>query len=62
MNNKIRSIKDIVSIEECLPKMKNSRKGKTPNKKTLKVIANVEKGKNLVEAKDAEDLFKKLGI
>lgn len=33
-----------------------------PNKKTLKAIDNIEKGKNLVAAKDAEDLFKKLGI
>lgn len=35
---------------------------KSPNKKTLKAIDDVEKGKNLVTAEDAEDLFKKLGI
>jgi len=57
-------MKDIVidSIEEYLPKIKIPGKGKTPDKKTLEAIANIEKGKNLIEAKDAEDLFKKLGI
>lgn len=35
---------------------------KTPNKKTLKVIADAQRGKGLTTAKDAEDLFKKLGI
>lgn len=34
----------------------------SPNKETLNAIENIEKGKNLVEAKDAEDLFRKLGI
>ncbi len=33
-----------------------------PNKETLKALENVEKGKNLVRAKDAKDLFKRLGI
>jgi hypothetical protein len=33
-----------------------------PNTETLKAIENIEKGKDLVEAKDAEDLFRKLGI
>lgn len=33
-----------------------------PNDETRKSIENIEKGKNLVRAKDAEDLFKKLGI
>jgi len=53
-----KSMRDIVvtSIEEHLQKIK------IPNKKTLQAIANIEEGKNLVEAKDAEDLFKKLGI
>lgn len=34
----------------------------SPNKKTLRAIENVEKGKNLVKAESAEDLFRKLGI
>jgi hypothetical protein len=33
-----------------------------PNKETLEALANIEAGKDLVKAKDAEDLFKKLGI
>jgi len=32
------------------------------NAETLKTIENIEKGKGLVEAKDAQDLFRKLGI
>ena len=32
-----------------------------PNAKTLKAIEQVEKRKNLVECKDIDDLFKKLG-
>ncbi len=35
---------------------------KIPNKKTLKVIADAHKGKGLTTAKDAEDLFEKLGL
>ncbi len=34
----------------------------TPNAETLKAIDSVEKGKDLIQAKDAQDLFKKLGI
>lgn len=34
----------------------------TPNAATLKAIENIEKGKDLIEAKDADDLFRKLGI
>jgi len=34
----------------------------TPNAKTLKAIESVEKKKGLIDAKDAKDLFKKLGI
>lgn len=33
-----------------------------PNKETLKAIEKAEKGKDLVEVDDVEDLFKKLGI
>ena len=33
-----------------------------PNAATLKAIESIEKGKDLVEAKDAQDLFRKLGI
>jgi hypothetical protein len=65
-----KSMRDVVidSIESHLHKIKvpgKSRKAdstKKPNKKTLEAIANIEKGKNLVEAQSAEDLFKKLGI
>jgi len=35
---------------------------KVPNKETLKAIADVEKDKDLVKAKDAIDLFDKLDI
>ena len=53
-----KSMRDIVitSIEEHLHKVK------IPNKKTLRTIANIEAGKDLVQAENAEDLFKKLGI
>ena len=37
-------------------------KSHTPNKRTRSVIANIEKGKNLVEAENVDDLFKKLGM
>jgi hypothetical protein len=33
-----------------------------PNAATLKAIESIEKGKDLIEAKDAQDLFRKLGI
>ena len=33
-----------------------------PNKETLQAVESVEKGKDLIEAKDADDLFRKLGI
>lgn len=33
-----------------------------PNKETLKAIRNVEKGKDLVKSKNAQDLFRKLEI
>jgi plasmid stability protein len=33
-----------------------------PNTATFKAVDNIEKGKDLVEAKDAQDLFRKLGI
>jgi ParD-like antitoxin of type II ParDE toxin-antitoxin system len=33
-----------------------------PNKETLKAMESIEKGRDLVEADDAEDLFRKLGI
>ena len=40
----------------------NLHGGKKLNTTTMKAIKNIEKGKNLVEAKDVEDLFRKLGI
>ena len=53
-----KSMRDVVmdSIKEHLHQVK------VPNKKTLKAIANIETGKDLVKAKNAKDLFKKLGI
>lgn len=36
--------------------------GLTPNEVTLKAIDNIEKGKNLVTCKDADDFFKKIGL
>jgi DNA-damage-inducible protein J len=35
---------------------------KVPNESTLKTLQDSETGKNLVECKDAEDMFDKLGI
>lgn len=46
----------IISIEEHLHKVD------IPNKKTLKAMKDIAQGKDLVKAKDAQDLFKKLGI
>ena len=34
----------------------------TPNSKTLKAIESIEKNKDLIEAENADDLFRKLGI
>ena len=34
----------------------------TPNTATLKAIESIEKSKGLIEAEDAKDLFRKLGI
>jgi Antitoxin ParD len=34
----------------------------TPNATTLKAIDSIEKSKGLIEAEDAKDLFRKLGI
>lgn len=33
-----------------------------PNAQTLKVMNDIEKGNGLIESKDAQDLFRKLGI
>ena len=33
-----------------------------PNKTTLKTLKKTDKGKELVKCKDADDMFKKLGI
>ncbi len=33
-----------------------------PNKKTLKTFKDTDEGKNLVRCKDADDMFRKLGI
>ncbi len=33
-----------------------------PNAETLRAIENIEKGKDLIESKDVEDLFRRLGI
>ena len=53
-----KSMREIVleSIEKCIYSVNS------PNCKTLKAIKDVEKGKDLVETDNAEDLFKKLGI
>lgn len=53
-----KSMRELVieSIEERLSKVNY------PNKETLKAIKNIEKGKNLVRAKNAQDLFKRLKI
>ena len=42
--------------EECL------YSNHCPNKKTLKSIKNIEKGKNLTEIKNIKDLKKKFGL
>lgn len=33
-----------------------------PNAETLKVMSDIEKGKDLVKSKDIQDMFRKLGI
>lgn len=33
-----------------------------PNAETLKAIESIEKGKDLIESKDAEELFRRLGL
>ncbi|HEX4839447.1 MAG TPA: hypothetical protein VFU89_03275 [Rhabdochlamydiaceae bacterium] len=33
-----------------------------PNAETLKVMNDIEKGNGLIESKDAQDIFRKLGI
>lgn len=44
------------------PNEKHKQRFHLPNKETRKAIADIEKDKNLIEAKDLDDLFKKLGI
>lgn len=34
----------------------------TPNAETMKAIDSIEKGKDLIESKDAQEFFKNLGI
>ena len=34
----------------------------TPNAETLNAMKQIERGENLVESKDIDDMFKKLGI
>jgi len=53
-----KSMREIVieSIEERF------HRDAVPNNETLKAIKSVEKGQDLIEAKNVEDLFKKLGI
>ncbi len=53
-----KSMREIIieSIEERL------YSADSPNKETLKAIEKVEKSKDLIEADEAEDLFKKLGM
>lgn len=46
----------IASIAEHLAK------SNVPNAKTIKAMKKVDRGEDLVEAKDVDDLFKKLGI
>jgi hypothetical protein len=35
---------------------------RSPNRETLQAIKDADEGRNLIRAKDAEDLFRKLGI
>ncbi len=41
---------------------KHLAKPNVPNAKTIKAMKKVDCGEDLVEAKDVDDLFKKLGI
>ena len=50
------------SMREVVTELIQEKLKKTPNKKTLAAIKKVEKGKDLKKAKNATDLFKKLGI
>lgn len=58
--------KDLSRITIDIPKVDHRKlktlNAKIPNKKTLKVIADIEAGKGLVKSKNIDDLFKKLGI
>jgi hypothetical protein len=47
------------SIKNCLICLQADHR---PNKKTLKVIADVQAGKGLIKVENAEDLFRNLGI
>ena len=50
------------SMREIVVESIEERLNKYPNKETLKTIKDIENKKGLVEAVDAADLFKKLGI
>ncbi len=56
---KMSTVRKKQSIKHCLICLQADHR---PNKKTLKVIADVRAGKGLIKAENAEDLFKKLGI
>ncbi len=58
--DKINSLFDY--MEFLKTQNKAEKKAKTPNRKTLQAIEDVEKRRNLVKCKDAKDMFKKLGI
>lgn len=58
------SSKDRFRIKIDVPAEDHKRlySSSSPNKKTLKVIENIEKGNHLTKAKNREDLFRKLDI
>ena len=55
-------LKNIVNACACTGNHISCSYTHIPNEKTLKSMENIEKGKELIECKDAEDFFKKVGI
>ena len=49
-------------VAELIEERVTCKKLHVPNKETQKVLKQMKTGKGLVRAKNAEDLFKKLGI
>jgi hypothetical protein len=60
--DKLPSLLDYIDYLKNQTKTKSSNKNKKPNKLTSKAINDVENKKNLTKCKNADDMFKNLGI